>query len=89
MFVPDSPEFDETKGFGLVGMAMATGILSRLEIKGLLHPREVDEVLEGVLSTLEGFGRPDDPGVRAARVIAEGIAQVAVLRRRSGPIQPE
>ena len=81
----DEQPIDETRGLGLVGMAMSVGILSRLEAKGVLTKTDVDEVLEGILSSLEDFQGPNDPGIRSARVLVDAIAQIASMRRRPTP----
>jgi hypothetical protein len=77
----ETPEIDETKGLATVGMAMGLGILTRLEAKGLLTSREVDEVLEGILTGLEAFLPPTDPGARSARVLVDAIAGIVAFRR--------
>jgi hypothetical protein len=79
--VEETPELDETKGMATVGMAMGIGILTRLEAKGLLTPHDVDEVLESILSSLEDFLPPTDPGARSARALVDAIAGIVALRR--------
>jgi hypothetical protein len=74
-------KLDETKGMATVGMALGIGLLSRLEAKGLLTPHDVDEVLEGILSSLEDFLPPTDPGARSARALVDAMAGIAALRR--------
>jgi hypothetical protein len=66
-------------------MAMGIGILSRLEAKGLLTSQEVDEVLEGILSGLEDFLPPTDPGARSARALVDAIAGIVAFRRARNP----
>jgi hypothetical protein len=79
--VEENPELDETKGMATVGMAMAIGILTRLEAKGPLTPHDVDEILESILSNLEEFLPPTDPGARSARALVDAIAGIVALRR--------
>jgi hypothetical protein len=81
MMTEETPELDETKGLAIVGMTMGIGILTRLEAKGLLAAHDVDEVLEGVLNSLEDFRPPTDPGVRSARVLVDAIARIVAFRR--------
>lgn len=70
----------ETKAFAMIGQALSYGILARLTNKGLLTGSEVQEILDGVLTTFEGG--PDDEAHRAARVMLDGMAQIA--SRHSG-----
>jgi hypothetical protein len=83
------PEFDETKGLGLAAVSICVSIVSQLAEKRLLSPQEIDATLEKALSSLEDFGELNDPGVRAARVIVEGIAAAALHRRLGGPTTPQ
>jgi hypothetical protein len=78
--VEETSELDETKGMATVGMAMGIGILTRLEAKGLLTPHDVDEILESILSSLEDFLPPTDPGARSARAL---VGIVALRRTQS------
>jgi hypothetical protein len=77
----ETPKLDETKGLATVGMSMGIGILTRLEAKGLLAAHDVDEVLEGVLNSLEDFLPPTDPGARSARALVDAIAGIVAFRR--------
>jgi hypothetical protein len=76
-----TPKIDETKGLATVGMALGIGILTRLEAKGLLAAHDVDEVLEGILNSLEDFLPPTDPGPRSARALVDAIAGIVAFRR--------
>jgi hypothetical protein len=71
----------EAKALALAGVGVAFGILTRLEKKGLITPRDADEILESILSSLEGYLPPDDPAVQKARVLVDILARVAATDR--------
>jgi hypothetical protein len=47
----------------------------------LLAAHDVDEVLEGILNSLEDFLPPTDPGPRSARALVDAIAGIVAFRR--------
>ena len=76
-----SPDDSETRAVAIVGMSFGLGLISLLESKKILTPHEVDSFLEGVLTSLEGFLEPNDPGIKKARVFVDAIGQVVALSR--------
>jgi hypothetical protein len=73
---------NDTRGIALVGMCMSLGILTRLEAKGVISAHDREQVLEGILASLEDFEAPSDASVRRARVLVDGIAQIAMFRNK-------
>lgn len=71
----------ETKAFAMIGHALSYGLLARLTNKGLLTGGEVQDILDGVLTTFEEG--PDDEAHRVARVMLDGMAQIASLHSGS------
>jgi len=79
---------DDTRALAIIGNAFGLGLLSTLESKQLLTPKEVDTFLESVLTSLEGFLEPNDPGIKKARVFVDGMAQIVAASRRMKSTQP-
>jgi len=80
-----SPDDSETRAVAIVGMSFGVGLISVLESKKILTSQEVDSFLDGVLTSLEGFLEPNDPGIKKARVLVDAIGQVVALGRNKIP----
>jgi hypothetical protein len=74
----------ETRAIAIVGMSLTFGLVSLLQKKGVLTKAEMDNLFQGVLESLENSPATSDQGVQAARVLVEGMAQVAA----TGAIPP-
>jgi hypothetical protein len=66
----------DTRGAAIVGMSMGISLLSVMVSKGVMNDQDVDRYLESVLTSLEGFQEPNDPGVQKARILFDGISQI-------------
>jgi hypothetical protein len=81
MALSNEPERAETRGLALAALGIAYGTVSRLLTKGVLDDDDLEHVFGGVLSSLEGFLPPNDPGGTAARALVEAMYQIAVSQR--------
>jgi hypothetical protein len=72
---------EETRGVAIFAQSLAFSLISQLEAKAILTPDDTDRVFERVLSSLEMFA-PDGDDVRAARLMADALAQILVSNRR-------
>jgi len=77
---------DETGGLALTGTAVSFVLATLLFKKGLLTKAELTDLFQGVLETLENFPGATDPAVRTARVLVDGMAQVAAT---GGTLEPK
>jgi len=73
---------DESRGIALAGMALSLGLLTALHAKGILSAEDQDNILEGVLASLEEFQPATDSGVQKARALVDVMAQVTAARRK-------
>lgn len=80
MAMGEEPERPETRGIALAALGLAIGIVSRLQVKGVLNPADIEYVVGGALSTFEDFLPPGDPATRAARELLEAVHALAVAR---------
>lgn len=76
---------DDTRAFAIAGMAMSLGLLSTLQSRRVLSDAQTDALMEGVLTSLENFLEPNDPGIKKARVLVDAMAQIIVANRSKPP----
>ena len=76
---------DEERALAFAGLALVKALVNTLESKGVLEGSEVQEVLDGALTSLEH--RVQEPAIGLARRIIEGIA-VARAAQRLGDDAP-
>lgn len=78
------PERAEARGVALVGQGLAFALISRLRAKGVLSDTDVDAIFEGCLTSLEDaqLRTPGDQSISAARLILDGMAEIASRSRR-------
>jgi hypothetical protein len=69
-------EESDTRGMSILGMSMGLSLLSMLVSKGIFNSAETERYLEGVLTSLEGFQEPSDPGMQKARKLFEAISGI-------------
>jgi hypothetical protein len=72
---------DESRGIALAGMALSLGLLTALHAR-ILSAEDQDNILEGVLASLEEFQPATDSGVQKARALVDVMAQVTAARRK-------
>jgi hypothetical protein len=79
------PQNDESRGVALAGMALSLGLLTALHAKGILSAEDQDNILKGVLTSLEEFQSPTNSGAQKARELVDLMAQVVAERRKQSP----
>jgi hypothetical protein len=61
----------------MVGMTLSFSLVTLLYKQGKITKAEMDDLFQGVLETLENSPLATDPAVGIARVLIDGMAQVA------------
>lgn len=75
------------KGYAIAGFTVAGAILARLQRKGLLTKQEVQDLLDGVLTSLEELTpEPNAPETLVARELVDFLAKVAAT---DGTLKPK
>jgi hypothetical protein len=72
---------DPNDDFGLAALMLASGVLSRLEARGLLVPGETELLIDSAITRLETM--PRDEKVDGARVVLENL--LAIVRQKRKP----